>query len=262
MITMFDSVDVSQLPAGPGFAYAGYVNGRFRTYPDLVKKFPGHHLLSIAVTADADADCLDVEPGDASVDQVGAWVIRQLSLGVHRPCLYASVSQMAAVIRAVHAADAAALNQVRLWTAHYTFTRHICGPASCKQLSLTADGTQWTDRSRGKNLDESALMDDFFTAAPAGGGSGEGTAIPVWEETMMNALPTLKLGAKDVKTPWFVRRIQGLCQACLPDQKIVIDGSFGASTDAAVRAVQKSHGLAVDGVVGPKTWAVLVTGSA
>ena len=258
MITMFDSVDVSQLPAGSGFAYAGYVNGRFRTYPDLVKKFPGHHLLSIAVTASADADCLDVEPGDATASQVGAWVIRQLSLGVHRPCLYASVSQMGAVIRAVHAAKVD-LNQLRLWTAHYTFTRHICGPDSCRQLPLTADGTQWTDRSRGKNLDESVLMDDFFSAA---GGTGQGTAVPVWEETMMNALPTLQLGAKDVKTPWFVRRIQGLCQACLPDQKIVIDGSFGASTDAAVKAIQKSHGLAVDGVVGPKTWAVLVTGSA
>lgn len=261
MITMFDSVDVSQMPAGPGFAYAGYVNGRFQTYQSLLKKFPGSHILSIAVTADADADCLDVETGDATVAQVGDWVIRQLSRGVSRPCLYASVSQMAPVIRAVHAADAAALNQVRLWTAHYTFKSHVCGPASCKALSLTADGTQWTDRSRGRNLDESVLLDDFFNTAPSGG-SAQGTAVPAWEDAIMNKLPVLKLGAKDTSMPWMVRRVQGLCLALLPGVKLAIDGSFGPSTETAVKQIQTSHKLAVDGVVGPKTWAVLVTGSA
>lgn len=36
-----------------------------------------------------------------------------------------------------------------------------------------------------------------------------------------------------------------------------IDGVFGAKTDAAVRSFQKSKGLEVDGIVGPKTWAAL-----
>jgi peptidoglycan hydrolase-like protein with peptidoglycan-binding domain len=260
MITMFDSVDVSQMPAGASYAYAGYVNGRFRTYPDLQKKFPRNKLLSIAVTADADADCLDVETGDATVAQVGAWVIRQLARGVARPCLYASVSQMQAVAGAVHAAKAGTLNQVRLWSAHYTFNRHICGPSTCRQLSFSADGTQWTDRSHGKNLDESVLQDDFFSGT---GGTALGTGVPAsWEETMLSKLPTLKLGAKDTSMPWYVRRIQGLCLACLPGIKLAIDGTFGASTESAVKQIQASHKVAVDGVVGPDTWAVLVTGSA
>lgn len=35
------------------------------------------------------------------------------------------------------------------------------------------------------------------------------------------------------------------------------DGSFGAKTEAAVKAFQKSKGLTADGIVGPSTWAAL-----
>ena len=36
-----------------------------------------------------------------------------------------------------------------------------------------------------------------------------------------------------------------------------IDGDFGQATQKAVKAFQKDHGLAADGVVGEKTWALL-----
>lgn len=36
------------------------------------------------------------------------------------------------------------------------------------------------------------------------------------------------------------------------------DGVFGSSTDSAVRSFQSSHGLGVDGIVGPATWGKLV----
>jgi LysM repeat protein len=35
------------------------------------------------------------------------------------------------------------------------------------------------------------------------------------------------------------------------------DGVYGTKTEAAVKAYQKRHGLAVDGIVGPKTWSVM-----
>jgi peptidoglycan hydrolase-like protein with peptidoglycan-binding domain len=42
--------------------------------------------------------------------------------------------------------------------------------------------------------------------------------------------------------------------------QIVVDGSFGPVTDAAVRAFQTLLGLSVDGIVGPQTWNHLVNG--
>ena len=39
--------------------------------------------------------------------------------------------------------------------------------------------------------------------------------------------------------------------------KVTIDGDFGAKTKTAVKMLQKAHGLADDGIVGAKTWAVL-----
>jgi peptidoglycan hydrolase-like protein with peptidoglycan-binding domain len=35
-------------------------------------------------------------------------------------------------------------------------------------------------------------------------------------------------------------------------------GAFGDDTERSVRAFQKKHNLGVDGIVGPKTWTVLL----
>lgn len=40
---------------------------------------------------------------------------------------------------------------------------------------------------------------------------------------------------------------------------VVVDGNFGAKTEAAVRAFQLAKGAVPDGIVGPKTWALLDT---
>jgi len=53
-----------------------------------------------------------------------------------------------------------------------------------------------------------------------------------------------------------VRTLQWLLRA--QKHPVTVDGTFGAKTEAAVKAFQKSKKLAVDGIVGPKTWAAIV----
>jgi peptidoglycan hydrolase-like protein with peptidoglycan-binding domain len=42
---------------------------------------------------------------------------------------------------------------------------------------------------------------------------------------------------------------------------VAVDGDFGQQTERAVQSFQRAKGLAVDGIVGPGTWAALVAGA-
>lgn len=159
---MYDSVTVSEIP-DDARAVAGYVNGAFQTFPVLQEEFPNSQKVSIAVTSSADAMCLDVEPGNARPSDAPKWVKRQLERGVKRPIVYASVSEMDEVLFELRAAGIKR-SQVRVWTAHVEAGKHRCGPDTCGQLrETTADATQWTWTSQGRNLDESTLARNFFT---------------------------------------------------------------------------------------------------
>jgi hypothetical protein len=154
-IVMYDSVEVSQIPTipeGPQ-AVAGYDDGKFQTLKELIKRFPHAHRLSISVFPSDNADCLDIETGDATPDQAPAWVHRQKALGKHRPCVYANRSTMPSVERALLAAGIN-LWEVRRWIADYTGVPHFLPGA---------DAVQWTDRADKKNCDASICKGDFFS---------------------------------------------------------------------------------------------------
>jgi hypothetical protein len=182
-LTMYDSIHVSALPNGAD-AYAGYVDGRWPTFAALKHRFSGSgaHLLSIAVFASGDADCLDIEPGDAANAQAPGWVKRQLAGGAARPCLYTSAGNVDALVTMLTGAGLPRA-KVRLWSAHYGQGSHICGPGTCGLTRHACDGTQWTDAVRGGSLDESVLLRDFFSPSAL-------TAHHIAEESML-----LKTGA-------------------------------------------------------------------
>jgi peptidoglycan hydrolase-like protein with peptidoglycan-binding domain len=250
-IVMYDSIDISQIPLNAA-AVAGYVDGQWPTYSQLAARFPHAQRLSIAVTASADADCLDIEPGDATVSSAAGWYNRQKARGLAVPVFYCSVSTMNAdLVPAINAAGIPR-SSVRLWSAHYGAGEHICGPATCRLLSTPADGTQYTDAALGRNLDASLLLGSFF-----------GAAAPPWEIAMLAALPTVSQGAKDADLPhWYVHRIQLIANGVFgASPQLTVDGTFGPSTTNAVMAIQRGAGLTGDGVVGPATWPVILVGS-
>jgi len=169
-LTMYDCTDVGNLPAGAD-AYAGYTDGHFRNLAAIERRFAGSgaQFLSIAVFASDNADCLDIEALDATNAQAPGWVKRRLKGGASRPCLYTSVSNVDALVTTLNQAGIPRA-EVRLWSAHYEQGKHICGPSTCRLTQHACDATQWTDTALGRSLDESVLLDTFFSlsaSAPA-----------------------------------------------------------------------------------------------
>lgn len=156
---MYDSVTVSQIPAGAR-AVAGYTTGKFPTFPELVRQFPKARHLSIAVSSEHDAECLDVEPGDATPEVAAGWVKRQFARGIKRPVVYGSRDNIPAILAALAKAGIGRA-RVRVWSAHFTGVPHICGPKTCG-ASFTADAAQWNNRALGRNLDESRVSPGFW----------------------------------------------------------------------------------------------------
>jgi len=88
--------------------------------------------------------------------------------------LYGSASAVNQIIHAMSIAGYAR-DRYFIWSAHYTFHSHICSPSGCGYPQ--ADATQWTDKSGGKNLDESLCSDAFFQVRPV-------PTPPIPEDTM------------------------------------------------------------------------------
>jgi hypothetical protein len=245
---MYDTIYNDQFPAGPQ-AVAGYVDGALADQPNynyVVSAFPRARHLSIALSAGHDADALDVEPGAASPVDFPQWYARQKVHGAARPCVYASVSAMREGILPMLAVRGIPRAMVRLWTAHYGTGEHICGPGTCRELSIGADGTQWRDNALGRILDQSLLRDGFF-------GAPVPSPAPVWQEAAVQALPVVTQGSTDTQA---VRTLQGLL--CARGHPVTVDGDAGPATVTALKDFQVVHGLVPDGAAGAATWPALL----
>jgi hypothetical protein len=184
MITMYDADSEVNIPLDAQVA-AGYVDGS-KSYGRICAKVPRATHMSITLSADLPADCLDVEGDAAKHYQVVGWVKKQHELGKARPVIYASPSNMTLAKADLDAAGIAR-SSYRLWSADYPYSTdkmldlatnhpaemealnkrwaHICGPTTCNHLTFAVDGTQFTCRARCLNLDQSLLLDSFFGEA-------------------------------------------------------------------------------------------------
>lgn len=81
-----------------------------------------------------------------------------------------------------------------------------------------------------------------------------GEELPPDIAALPHVRPTLKMGSLDrVAT----KELQDLLNRAGATPQLVIDGGFGAKTDAQLRIFQAKHGLKVDGICGQKSWEAL-----
>lgn len=241
-ILMFDDVNVGLLPKAD--AYAAYVDGYYQNIAQVKAKFPQAHVLSIAVFPMHVADCLDIEPGDATNAQAPGWFKMALKGGITKPCLYTSADNVDALV-AVMSGAGIPRTAYRLWSAHYGGGQHICGPATCGLCHTAADATQFTDRANNSSLDESVCDDTFFT---------------IITPPTPNPQPVLTVGDKDPagETNGPVHYLQERLNVWGANPVLTLDADFGPATLNAVKAFQAKVHLTVDGVVGPMTWAAVI----
>lgn len=250
-LLMFDSIYVASIPATGMDAVAGYVGGNWPTYKALVARFPHLPALSIAINASEDAQCLDVETGDATPADVPGWLDRQAKAHPGRtPILYTSASQ-------IHAVRAAAGNRhYLLWSAHYGAGEHVCG--SCGYPG--ADATQFADKGpNGEHVDQTAMTPAFlaaFAPKPPAPAPKPTPKPPVVVKPTPKPAPkpaptvVLQSGSKGAA----VQRLQLGLNRCFPAYShLTVDGNFGPATDAVVKEFQRRSGLMADGVVGTNT---------
>ena len=245
-LLLFDDVDPSLLPAGYD-AYAGYVDGRYNDFNAIRARFPRAQVLSIDVLAtNTSANCLDVEPGDATNASAVGWVKAKIAAKAKLIVLYTSASNVDALVDVLARAGIPRA-AYKLWSAHYGDGEHVCGPSTCKLTKWACDGTQFTSRALGKSLDESVLNGDFFGPVPAPKPPVPG---PVWPKGVVlkygdrgGAVRVLQAGLRNSG----IRGVRG----------ISVDGDFGMVTRTSVRNFQAFKHLNVDGIAGPATRAAL-----
>lgn len=163
-VMMYDSITLSNIPPGAA-AVAGYVDGRWTTWHDVLRRWPRSRHVSITTTGASEADVCDCESGDLTPQGAVRWVAAMHARGHSAPGVYASLDTWVTSLQSLMLREYRR-TEFRVWTAHYTHVPHRCSAVCDKRLVLPVDATQWTDRALGRDLDASLAQTTFFVHHP------------------------------------------------------------------------------------------------
>lgn len=148
--TLYDSTNVADIPADATMV-AGYVDGKWATFPALAARFP--HAVRVSITVfgwdgtgkHVPADVCDCESGDLTAAQAARWAREETQAG-RQPTIYCSLSAWSTVKAAVAAVGA---GPVSYWIADYDGSAVIPAGAVAKQYRSDTN----------QNLDYSIVAD-------------------------------------------------------------------------------------------------------
>lgn len=134
MRTMYDGITAADVP-GTGWAVAGYSDGRWPDYPQLVLRYAHLEHVSICTTAaHTGALVLDVETGDATPEEAPGWTTRARTAGIAYPWVYMNEATWP-LVKAAFAAQKVA--PPLYWVANYDWDPTIPAGAIAKQHTNT-----------------------------------------------------------------------------------------------------------------------------
>ena len=155
----YDSVSVGYIPHDAQ-AVAFYVNGLFANGTAVKRQAPNARYTGIAVSVAVLAQCLDIEPGNATIQDSASWYRRFKRKHPHaKPIFYCSASDANGLV-AYLKAHGIKRSRYILWTAHY-IGKHICG-RDCQYAKAAgrADATQYT--TSGEKLDVTLCLRSYW----------------------------------------------------------------------------------------------------
>jgi len=176
---MLDSVNTDHIPRDAQLV-AGYVDGAWPTYNELVKIWPASAVVSIATTAESMATVLDVETGDATYKDVPGWVTKMRAKGI-TPVVYTTPGRWQQVI--------AYCQQVKVapplwWAADWTGEPHMPrGAVACQY----ANGSKQYP-GLAPFCDSSVVSDKFPGIIPAHGQPAGKTSTQVTTSQLLTLL--------------------------------------------------------------------------
>ena len=240
-----DNVEVASMNSGYP-VYGGYFNGRYANMAALRDRFaPAAKLLGVAVTLSGSlgADACDCEPGTmgsslSENEQAALAFLQQWKGGSgvsSRPIVYVqgSWAQSMQTFLAAYGWDR---SRYFLWTAHYSGL-HLCGPATCRLVSVAADMTQYATGKNDFDVLQPYVVNGGSPTPPSSGSLSSGSTGAAVKALQKN-LNRWQPWADDYPA-------------------LAVDGDFGGQTEAAVRGFQQYAGLTATGAADATTQARL-----